>query len=67
MMGSKGKENWNQPRPATIPRPTAAPAAMAFGLTFFFWGLISSPVVLAAGIALVIFALAAWIREMRHE
>jgi hypothetical protein len=50
-----------------LPRPTYAPAAMALGIAFLFWGMVTSVVVLGAGGLLVIAALAAWIGEMRHE
>ncbi len=60
-------EDWTKPRPEFIPRPTYAPAAMAFGLTFFLWGFVSSPVVLTVGLCVVAGALIAWVREMRHE
>jgi hypothetical protein len=59
-------EDWSKPRPETVPRPTSAPVALAFGLTLFFWGLVTSPVVLLVGLAVVVAALAAWIREIRH-
>jgi hypothetical protein len=61
------KEDWNVPKPEAIPRATYVPAAMAFGLTFFFWGFITSPVVLVVGLGIVALSLAGWVREMRHE
>jgi hypothetical protein len=36
-------------------------------VTFIFWGLITSWVILAVGVALFIAALAGWITEIRHE
>lgn len=53
--------------PEELPRPTYAPAAMALGIAFLFWGMVTSVVVLGAGGLLVVAALAAWIGEMRHE
>ena len=47
---SASREDWSIPRPARIPRLTAWPAAMALGITFFAWGLITSPVVLGLGL-----------------
>jgi hypothetical protein len=64
---SDGKEGWNTPMPEVIPRPTYFPAAMAFGLTFLLWGIITSPVVLLAGLLVIVVSLAGWIGEMRHE
>jgi hypothetical protein len=58
---------WGKPRPEVIPRATFAPAAMAFGLTLFFWGLVTSPVVLGVGLLVVLAALIGWVREIRHE
>jgi hypothetical protein len=40
---------------------------MAFGITFTFWGLITSPVVLIAGCLSLAVSLAGWIGELRHE
>jgi hypothetical protein len=62
-----GKEDWNVPKPAEIPRPTYVPAALAFGLTFLFWGFVNGPVILTVGGTVVVFALAGWVREMWNE
>jgi hypothetical protein len=40
---------------------------MAFGVTFLLWGIVTSPVLLAAGALVVTFSLIGWIGEMRHE
>jgi hypothetical protein len=61
------KRDWNKPRPEVIPRSTYFPAAMAFGITFFLWGLVTSPVVLGMGLLVFAFSLAGWIGEMRHD
>jgi hypothetical protein len=50
-----------------IPRPTYVPAAMAFGVTFSMWGLVTSPVVLVVGLVVIAVSLAGWIGELRHE
>ena len=60
------KTDWNEARPAKIPPPTFAPAALAFGTTLFMWGLITSPVLIGVGFAVVAVSLAAWIGEIRH-
>jgi hypothetical protein len=57
---------WGVPLPAEIPRPTYLPAVMAFGLTFFLWGFVSSPVVLGIGLLVTVVALVGWIGEMQH-
>lgn len=61
------RADWSIPKPELIPRPTYFPAAMAFGLTFLLWGLVSSPVVLGVGFVVVAVSLVGWIGEMRHE
>jgi hypothetical protein len=56
------------PLPAEhLPRPTYFPAGLAMGITFLFWGLITSWVVFVVGVALFIASLAGWITEIRHE
>jgi hypothetical protein len=58
---------WN-PLPAEhLPRPTYFPAGLAMGIAFFFWGLISSWVIIVVGLALFIASLAGWITEIRYE
>ena len=49
---SEHREGWSAPKPEHIPRPTAWPAGLALGITFFAWGLITSPIVLGVGLAL---------------
>jgi hypothetical protein len=63
---ARADADWGRPRPEEIPRPTHLPAAMAFGLTLFFWGLVTSPVVLGAGLVVVVVTLIGWVGEMRH-
>ena len=58
---------WSEPRPKVTPRATYWPAAMAFGITFLLWGLITSPVLLIAGGIFFVTSLAGWIGELRHE
>jgi hypothetical protein len=59
--------DWSTPRPELIPRSTYWPAGMAFGVTFLFWGIVSSPVVLGAGALMMVASLIGWIGEIRHE
>jgi hypothetical protein len=40
---------------------------MALGITFFAWGLVTSPIVIGMGFVLFIVSLAGWIGEIRHE
>jgi hypothetical protein len=62
----EAQKDWSKPRPDVIPRSTYFPAAMAFGLTLFFWGLVTSPVVLVMGLLVIAVSLVGWIGEMRH-
>ena len=60
-------EDWNRPKPDVIPRPTFWPAGLALGITFGFWGIVTSLVVVAVGCAVFVVSLVGWIGEMRHE
>jgi hypothetical protein len=62
-----GDEDWSEARPAHIPRPTAWPAGLAFGIAFLLWGLVTSPVLLAVGAGVFAVCLRGWIGELRHE
>jgi hypothetical protein len=50
-----------------LPVATFWPAGLALAITFIFWGLISSWVVLGFGLGLFAVALAGWITDLRHE
>lgn len=59
-------DDWSEARPAKIPPPTFAPAALAFGTALFMWGLLTSPVLIAVGLGVFVVALSFWIGEIRH-
>jgi len=59
--------DWDPLPPEHLPHPTYFPAGLAMGVTFFFWGLITSWVILLVGIGLFAAALAGWITEIRNE
>jgi hypothetical protein len=61
------REGWSRAQPEIVPRPTYWPAAMAFGITFILWGLITSWVVLLAGFLALGAALLGWIEELLLE
>jgi len=61
------KPAWTRLPHGHLPLPTYFPAGMAMGVTFFFWGLITSWVVVVVGAGLFTAALAGWITEIRHE
>jgi hypothetical protein len=50
-----------------LPAPTFWPAGLALGITLAFWGLVSSWVILTAGLILMAVALSGWIKHIRHE
>lgn len=61
------KQQWFLPQPEKIPERTYWPAILALGITFLFWGLISSAIVSVMGLVLLASSLAGWIGELRHE
>jgi len=61
------RPQWTRLPQGHLPHPTYFPAGMAMGVTFFFWGLITSWVIIAVGAGLFAAALAGWITDIRHE
>ena len=61
------KDDWGAARPEIIPRPTFWPAGLAFGITFLMWGLLTSYVLIAVGLAVFTVSLVGWIGELRDE
>ncbi len=66
-MASKAAGDWGVPRPEVLPRPTYAPAGLAFGATFLLWGILTSYIVSIVGGIIFVISLAAWIGEILHE
>ncbi len=62
-----GRRGWILPLPDRVPRPTWSPFGLALGVVGIALGLLTNGVVLAAGGAVSIAAMAAWIRELRHD
>jgi hypothetical protein len=60
-------EGWTRLPLEHLPSPTFWPAGLALGITFIFWSLITSWVVLVIGIALFAASLAGWISDLLHE
>lgn len=60
------RPGWSRPKPEHVPRPTYWPAVLAFGVTFMFWGLISTLIISAIGLVIFAIGLAGWIGELRH-
>jgi hypothetical protein len=61
------RPGWTPCHPEHLPRPTFWPAGIALGITFLFWGILASWVILVVGIALFGVSLAGWISDLRHE
>jgi hypothetical protein len=58
---------WTRLPSEPLPEPTVWPAALALGITFLVWGLVTSLIITGAGGLLFAVALAGWIRDIRHE
>ncbi len=57
-------ESPDELQPRKSPRPTYAPFFLALGVTMLFWGLATSPVMSAGGLAILAWALWMWIRDI---
>ena len=73
---AKGKEktaeiipevDWEKAKPEVLPKPTYWPFFFAMGLAFISWGLLTTWVILVAGLLISTTALIGWINQMRHE
>jgi len=64
---SNSRSTWTQLPHQHLPHPTYFPAGLAMGVAFFFWGLITSWVIVMVGLGLFVAALAGWITDIRHE
>ena len=51
--------------PQEMPRPTLWPIALAFGIIFSFWGILTSLIITAVGAGISVIALAGWIEEFK--
>ncbi|QKG52067.1 hypothetical protein [Hymenobacter sp. BRD67] len=58
---------WPKARPEKLPKPTYWPFFLAMGLAFIFWGLLTTWVILVAGLLIFAIALGGWISILRHE
>ena len=64
---SRKHEGWTQLPLEHLPLPTYWPAGVALALTFIFWGLIISWVILVVGLILFVLSLGGWIQDIRYE
>ena len=59
--------DWHDPLPARLPKPTYAPATLAFGISLAAAGVVTHFWVSLAGGILFVLGLSHWIRELAHE
>lgn len=58
---------WNIPQPTHLAEPCVWPPALALGITFLVWGLVTSLIITGVGLFIFAGSVAGWIREIRHE
>lgn len=61
------KSEWQPPREQAVARPTSAPFVLAVGITLLFWSIVTSPVMSIGGLAMMIWALKSWMREIAGD
>ncbi len=62
------REGWNAAEPETLPRRrTVWPAAAALGIVLIFFGVVTTWLVVIAGVVLLGIAVAGWIEEVRYD
>ncbi|SDU22716.1 hypothetical protein SAMN05444156_2722 [Verrucomicrobium sp. GAS474] len=61
------KTGWSKPLPEIIPPPTFAPVFFSAGIVFTAWGPLTSWILSAVGLGLIILALRVWLGELRAD
>ena len=56
--GDQPQAEWNAAKPDYLPRPTYWPFALALAVVLLAWGLISSALIFAGGVVLLVISLA---------
>ena len=64
---SADRSDWTDAKPDSVPRPTCWPPVLAFGITFLFWGIVTSWTISAVGFIVLVVSLVGWIKEIVHE
>lgn len=59
--------NWEKATPEKLPDPTYWPFFLAMGLNFIFWGMLTTWLIVLAGLVIFAIALTCWINLLRHE
>jgi hypothetical protein len=67
MEPSGDRDAWADPLPETVPAPTYWPAVLALGVMGLFFGVLTSPIVLAMGLCVFAVAVCNWIGELLDE
>jgi hypothetical protein len=62
-----GKQGWTPLPLEHLPLPTYWPAGLALAITFIFWGLITSWVILLVGLVQFVVSIGGWIQDIRYE
>lgn len=57
----------NDPTPLKLPKLTFWPFMMAWGVLFFFWGLITSLIITGVGVILIAVSVTGWVQELNYE
>ena len=60
-------DGWSVAKPEKLPKPTYWPAAMALGITFGFFGVVTSWAFTIVGVGLFALSLGKWIGELVHD
>lgn len=61
------REGWSEAMPHTLPRPTYAPAALAFGVVFGSFGMLTKWYFIALGGVIILIAIWSWVMELVNE
>jgi hypothetical protein len=61
MAPETNRDDWVTPPEQVIPKPTYAPAGMALGVSFVFFGIATSYLFCVAGAVIMAIALKSWI------
>ena len=64
---AESADGWTTPQPERVPRQTYMPATLALGVTVLLWGLVTTYILTAIGLALIILSMVFWIGDIRHE
>ena len=61
------RRGWGRPQPEHRVKPTYWPMVTALGITVAFWGVVNTLFLTWIGTVVLIYSLANWIGELRHD